>query len=195
MTQAQRFALIAEYSKDRDRLLRDDHRTPAEALADVVKSLGWSIQKQPLPPDRLSQCCPNTKTVTVTRDLANRLDVKSATKYVALGCLAHELAHIRLHVGKPITRIPKRWEQEARLYAMVFLCPWHRLVRSRFWRVYENNLAAKPWQPIYLMAKELHVTPSFLAATLQAYDLLRYDGAGQPRCPVTLTRRFWRHAA
>lgn len=189
-----KYKLIPKYSADREELLPGHWLATAPELPKVLKSLGWTIRKDFLPPDRLSQADPAKRQIIIARDLRHRLECPQSTRSVAWSLLAHELGHVRLHAHLNAKQIPKRWEQEAALYAQVFLVPWELIQGHDAWRYFKGNQLSRRnrWSPIYHLAKEFQVTPSFMAAALESYGQLAWDLQGFPYCPQALTRRYFR---
>ena len=124
------------YAEDRNRLLwaaaqktRNTYARPLDALPDLFRLLGYRLGRKSLGPDRWGQLEHARKIVWVCADLADKLEYRAAVREVEAFTLAHELAHLRLHLRQIIQgRTCRQLELEADEYAGVFLVPRRHLV-------------------------------------------------------------------
>lgn len=200
--------LLKEAVQDRNRLLeavceiypRFSGRSPAELVADVIFDVcHWAIVHNDLGFHQRAYCDFSSRRVFVNSNLskiAKRLKVDlTALKRTTLG---HELGHIRLHqaemeqrdfrshlgpgMGYDDSRSYQR-ENEAELYAAVFLVPREQLLESglvRDLQEYQRNPTAFNAADVKDLTKELKainqalstlfgVTPCLMSRALEAY--------------------------
>lgn len=119
------------FAADRDKILaaatkatRKNYQVPAEAIEDILRLCGFSVCRRPLDIDFLALLEPKLWRVSLCSNIARKLKNPSSAKAVENFALAHELAHVRLHV-LPIMdgQAELRHEEEANSYASVFLMP------------------------------------------------------------------------
>lgn len=128
----------ARFAKDRQQLLARataatgrNYFRPLDALQDIVRQLfGFRIERRPLPGDRqFGEIELHNRRVILCSNLYRKLTYPATGPGVEAFTLAHELAHLRLHIPHILAgRLGDTQEREANVYAGVFLIPRRQLV-------------------------------------------------------------------
>lgn len=184
------------FSADRDKLCAAAsvltgrrYHCPADALLDVLRLLGYRLRKGGLPDKVFAQVCPGLREVTLCSALRWKLRHPEAVEAVTVFSLAHELAHVRLHVPAILAGSVTRFqEEEANRYAGVFLMPSALLQSHPSWSRFGPDLdSAELWQITKALADSCRVSGQAMAIRLSHLGLLRH-------CPKTRELR-WAYAA
>jgi hypothetical protein len=203
MTQSQE----ALYSIERDWLLgqaatlsQRSFELPADGLEEVIRSLGYSLRSSwSVPAQVMAYTDFDRKHVVLAFDFAQRLDYPDSAPGVRLSCLAHEIGHIRLHAERALEGVfRKSWEREANEFAMVFLMPRERVLsRPEVWALQSGEAQAQEelWGLVAELALAFKVTPSFMARSLVAYEVIKMNRTTRKIRPVLRLMRVYRSLA
>lgn len=174
------------FSKDRDRLVSgarnvtgNRYTCPAEALEDVLSLLGYQLRQIVLPEKIWGEVLPGQKVVHECANMETKLRHPASAPLVRTFTLAHELAHIRLHVRLILAgQMKPCHEEEANRYAEVFLMPvsilerqpeWAEVVRPR------NKSSDFLWELTRGLASCCRVSGSAMAVRLTHLGILHHD--------------------
>lgn len=172
----------ARCAADRDQLLELVRkggfrpRVPAAALLAVIRLLGWRLICTALE-DGLHACLdiPRREVLTSWR----HADPKKACQERANVAIGHELGHIRLHL--PELELGVRTDQqedEADVYARVFLLPERDVLRGKHLLQLERQQGRGMWNTVAAMARWWEVTPGMMTIRLRE---LGYQERLEPR--------------
>lgn len=183
MTRAQEL----HYAQDRESVLtgclqrsRRKFRVPAQMLDEAIRGEGYTIEHcSRVQPGVLGYCNVQTRRVVLPQDFAHRLDFPSSWRQVMRATLAHELGHIRLHSEKMRAgMLEASWEDEANLYAQVFLVPREQLQQHP---ALDALLAGDEqhqralWRLVLSLANHFKVSRSFMVHSLRLYGWIEFD--------------------
>lgn len=182
-------SLEARYAADCEHLLervryrfRCDFEVPAEVIREAIAVAGFRIVFEEMELDSdLGFCDVEERRVVILKDFESRLQCPWVAEQVLNFTLAHELGHARLHA----TRLragewEASWEDEATLYARVFLVPRAMLMRcAETQELLGSRLASQDdlWDSVLELADVFQVSGKFMVHTLDAYGLIRFDTA------------------
>ena len=171
------------YEADREQLLgalSRRHircRVPARLVHEAILECGWSIQRlSGMRSALLGLCCAEERAIQIPTDFRQRLRVPATARLVYHETLAHELAHIRLHAQTMLMQRLKdsAWENEADVYARVFLVPRAQLLgKPAMQRLLDAQSQQELWRNILCLAQEFCVTGWFLSSALELYGFIR----------------------
>lgn len=124
------------FAQDRERLLwaasEKTGRTygkPLEALSDLVRLFDFKQGRKPLRGDAWGETDPRNGVLWLCQNLRSKLEFPQSLRQVEAFTLAHEFAHVRLHLPRIIRgELTERMEREADVYAAVFLVPRRQMV-------------------------------------------------------------------
>jgi hypothetical protein len=165
------------YARDRNKiiqaacgLLGREYARPVDALPDVIRLLGYSIERRPIEP--WSKTCREKRLITVCSNLRQRLRYPDSFDGVFACVLAHELAHIRLHLYQG-----RLCDTEADAYAGVFLVPRSDLFRQP---AFQDLLSAgraglRLWPFVGHLAEHFGVTRACIVRQLESLDICELD--------------------
>ena len=190
--------MISRCARDRDRVLAELEALrpqfagakPCDCIKAAIRTVcGFRVAPRVLFPGQLGLCDFQSKIVyyNANMDFVNH---QTSPEGLINSSLAHELAHIRLHSEEIANRyIERRYlakgvvshlgerdfqrEQEADLYAAIFLVPGRFLVREKSaqqlyrWHKQRKTVKASSiWRRVYDLAKRFKVTPSLMRRCL-----------------------------
>lgn len=183
MTPAQELS----YAQDRDLVLENcrrrsgrKFRVPAQMLKVAIGAEGYTIEHcARVQRGQLGYCNVKDKRVVLPQDFAHRLDFPSSWRQVMRATLAHELGHIRLHSHKmQAGMLEPAWEDEANLYAQVFLVPREQLQQHPALPVLlaADEQQQRPlWRLVTALANHFKVSRSFMIHSLRLYGWIEFD--------------------
>jgi hypothetical protein len=164
------------------RRFRRDFQVPAEVVREAIVVSGFRIEVEEMEQDsELGYCDAEKRRVVILKDFGLRLNCPWVAHRVLNFTLAHELGHARLHAD--LHRAggwEPHWEDEATFYARVFLVPRPMLMRRmEIQRLLDSRgaLSTELWQHVLDLADVFLVSGKFMAHTLDAYGLIRFDPA------------------
>ena len=174
------------FSRDRDRLVSvarnlTGHRytCPAEALEDILALLGYQLRQIVLPEKVWGEVLPGQKVIHECANMGRKLRFPASAPFVRTFTLAHELAHIRLHVHLILAgSLLPHHEDEANRYAEVFLMPVSILERQPEWAEVirpQNKSSENLWELTQGLASSCRVSRSAMAVRLTHLGILHHD--------------------
>jgi Zn-dependent peptidase ImmA (M78 family) len=221
--------IIEKASRHRDELITEvldtyprlAGRLPAELVADIIFDVcDWGVATYHLNPKQYAYCDFSSKRIFINSKLtqmAKKLKVDAAR--LQRTTLAHELGHIRLHademenrdfrsylgpnMGYDDSRAMQR-ENEAELYAAVFLVPWKILqgldqailLREAAQADDTKELKRLNGQLVAIneeLAERFGVIPNLMSRSLEAYDLIDRSPTRNPEVfKLSVKRRTYR---
>lgn len=145
---------------------------PADALDALLELHGYFTCKAKLTRNRWAEVDHGQQLVVVTSDMETRLNHPAAAQGFLASTLAHELAHVVLHSGKPAR---SHHETEAWVWAVTFLAPYWMIGSTAEVKALDGGelTERQRWARIYSLAKPLKVTPSLVAQALRLYGVGR----------------------
>lgn len=159
---------------------RRRYGVPAEVVKEAIAVSGFRIVSEEMEQEsELGYCDAEDRRVVILKDFGLRLDCPWVAHRVLNFTLAHELGHARLHAHlHRAGEWEPHWEDEATFYARVFLVPRPMLMkRVEIQRLLGSRGALKSelWQHVLDLADLFLVSGKFMAHTLDAYGLIRFD--------------------
>ena len=159
---------------------RRRYEVPAEVVKEAIAVSGFRIVSEEMEQEsELGYCDAEDRRVVILKDFGLRLDCPWVAHRVLNFTLAHELGHARLHAHRHRAgEWEPHWEDEATFYARVFLVPRPMLMkRVEIQRLLGSRGALKSelWQHVLDLADQFLVSGKFMAHTLDAYGLIRFD--------------------
>ena len=159
---------------------RRRYEVPAEVVKEAIAVSGFRIVSEEIEQEsELGYCDAEDRRVVILKDFGLRLDCPWVAHRVLNFTLAHELGHARLHAHlHRAGEWESHWEDEATFYARVFLVPRPMLMkRVEIQRLLGSRGALKSelWQHVLDLADLFLVSGKFMAHTLDAYGLIRFD--------------------
>lgn len=178
--------LEARYAADCEHLLgrvrqriRRPFWVPGEVVREAIWAAGFQVLREPLERGVLGVCDPEDRRVLFAKNFRMRLKCPWAASKVLTSTLAHELGHVRLHAAAlRAGDWEPHWEQEATLYARVFLVPRPMLMNCLQVRGLLESQGAgqtRRWSYVLRLAEEFLVSGAFMAHTLKAYGLITFN--------------------
>jgi hypothetical protein len=191
--------MITHCVRDRDllieeiRILRPEFAKaqPSKLLRAVLRSIcGFRVAPRSLFPGQLALCDFQSKIVHYAAAMKNFVNRETSLEGLINSTLAHELGHIRLHANEIRNRYTRSFElpgggvihadgrnvqreQEAELYAAIFLVPKKLLVEEhsakRLYEWHQNETWKKPpviWRLVVKLAAKFEVSPSLMKRCL-----------------------------
>ena len=158
-------------------------QTPAQALPEVVRMMGYKIVWSSQVPENVYAFTNfDRREVVLAKDLKQRLSHPASLRGVVYACLAHELGHIRMHAHEARKgKRSVRWESEAHAYSGAFLVPHREVLSEPETQVLLGGLLQDQesmWKQVLRLAERYQVNGSFMACALNRYGVLRF-------CPRT----------
>lgn len=209
--------------QDRDQLVteffqvRPQYRDKPAALwlEQFLDLLEIGVRDCVLAPGQLGLCDLSLKIIFINSRMADFVHHKTDQAALRASTLAHELGHIRLHLGEEEKNTfvssyrrssqfhhPRAYqrEREADLYAALFLVPLKELQEHR---VSQNFLehreerrhlsAVTIWKGIYRLARDFHVSPTLMKRCL--FELGWIERANNKRGERELLKLRWCRSA
>lgn len=177
---------------------RDGSRRPYRGIRDIIRLLGFEVQRATLPAEHLAMVDFQQRVVVLEQDPEPKVKPGTDVPGLLNSSLAHELGHVRLHEaelaaeGVHVTfasagsRGYSRREAEADCYAAVFLVPRHTLLGHpamqpilHAQRIGQDMEQGAMWRLIGATARDFSVTPTLLKNQLVALGFCTYDRAGR----------------
>ena len=182
-------SLEARYAADCEHLLgrvrcrfRCDFEVPAEVIREAIAVTGFSLVFEEMEHESdLGFCDAENRRIVILKDFVSRLQSPWVADEVLNFTLAHELGHARLHAH--LLRQGEweaSWEDEATLYARVFLIPRSMLMKCEETRELLGSRQANQaelWDCVLELADVFQVSGKFMVHTLDAYGLIQFDTA------------------
>lgn len=185
----QNASLETRYAADCEQLLgrvrcrfRRDFEVPAEVVREAIAVSGFRIVFEEMEDESdLGFCDSEERRVVILKDFESRLHCPWVADRVLNFTLAHELGHVRLHAHLHRNgEWEAGWEEEATLYARVFLIPRPLLMtRVETHRLLDSPRASQAdlWDLVLELADFFVVSGKFMVHTLDAYGLIQFDPA------------------
>ena len=200
--------MLARCARDRDDLFAELYalrpqfaeQRPSKFLKAAIRTVcGFRVAPRVLFPGQLALCDFQSKIVYYNSNLESFVNQKTSLAGLVNSSLAHELGHIRLHTDEmksrhtesyhfpdgQVTHVDNRdfqREQEADLYAAVFLVPGRFLVQEKSaQQIYkwhkERKWVKSPqlWKLVYGLARDFEVTPSLMRRCLMEVGWIACD--------------------
>lgn len=176
------------YARDRNRLINGAcgllgkaYARPLEAIGDILNLIGFRVERSPLGGVLKSETNVERRCVVVCSNLERKLAFPDAAEGVMSFALAHELAHVRLHLFGRTMKTGAAEDAEADHYAGVFLVPRHQLCGLDDFRdlLAAGQAGCDLWQYVNRLALYFAVSRSCMVRQLEELSIVTYDRAAR----------------